>query len=202
MKNLGLERRQLIQMLVTTMAGSAVIAPFGEASPLTGAPDSRAVFIPPGSGRKGTFGGSADITFKLEKSQTNGHLGCAELTLQPGRMGAVPHVHHTFDEVCRVLEGTVSVLVGEDVIDVPVGGWHLRPKGTVHAYWNSGKIPSRAIEMYLPGGHEDYMKALTELFATSAMPAQADVDRLGKKYDTAFVWDRLPLLLEKYGVTL
>ena len=205
MKQPSLERRQLMQMLLTTIGASAVIAPSTWASARAGGQsgESSAVFIPPGSGRQGTFGGTAaDITFKLDKSQTSGHLGCAEVTLRAGRMGAVPHFHHSFDEICRVLEGTVTVLVGEDVTDVPAGGWHLRPKGMVHAYWNAGTVTSRAIEMYVPGGHEAYMKALVELFAKSATPERADVDSPGKRFDTTFVWDRLPPILEKYGVTL
>jgi hypothetical protein len=72
------------------------------------------------------------------------------------------------------------VLVGKHVIDVPAGGWHLRPKGVVHAYWNSGTATSRAIELYVPGGYEAFMKALVKLFAKSATPARAEVDSLGK----------------------
>jgi mannose-6-phosphate isomerase-like protein (cupin superfamily) len=130
---------------------------------------------------------------QVRQSQTSGHLGCAEVTLRAGRMGAVPHFHHSFDEICRVLEGIVTVLVGKDVIDVPAGGWHLRPKGVVHAYWNSATATSGAIETYVPGGHEAFMKALVELFAKSATPARADVDSLGKKYHAISAWNRLPL---------
>src|ERR1700674_4291914 len=124
-----LERRRVMQMLATTVIGSAVIALPAWANPLPGeaggespdpSPDgSGALFIPAGSGKKGGFGNnsSAEITFKLDKSQTSGHLGCAEVNLQPGRMGAVPHFHQSFDEICRVLEGIVTVLVGDEVID-------------------------------------------------------------------------------------
>jgi len=212
-----LERRRVMQMLTATMIGSAVLTSPTCASLLPGsAPGesraksrdqshdkSGAVFIPAGSGKKGGFGNNsaAEITFKLDKSQTNGHLGCAEVNLQPGRMGAVPHFHQSFDEICRVLEGTVTVLVGDEVVDVPAGAWHLRPRGKVHSYWNTGNVASRAIEMYIPGGHEEYMKALTELFANPVPPTPDEVGLLGKRYDTTFAWDRLPILMKKYGVT-
>src|ERR1700681_3333909 len=95
-----LERRRVMQMLATTMIGWAVLTSPTCASLLPGgapresraespdpSPDkSGALFIAAGSGKKGGFGNNsaAEITFKLDKSQTHGHLGCAEVNLQPG----------------------------------------------------------------------------------------------------------------------
>ncbi|MGH9710417.1 MAG: cupin domain-containing protein [Candidatus Acidiferrales bacterium] len=188
------------------MVGSTAVTSPAWASPLTAGQfsksnESREVFLPPGSGRKGKVSAN-DITFKFDKSQTSGHLGSAELILYPGMMGAAPHFHHSFDEICGVMEGTVTVMVGEKVTDLPAGAWHLRPKGQVHSFWNSGKVPSRAVELYIPGGHEEFMKALTEIFAKSERPPRDEIENLGKKYDTTFVWERLPQILEKYGVRL
>ena len=86
------------------------------------------LLIDPNSGKTGKFGG-VEICFKLDSAQTAGNLGCAELTLAPGFLGAPPHYHEHFDEVIRVLEGTVTVLVGDTIYEVPAGGWHLRPRG-------------------------------------------------------------------------
>ena len=73
--------------------------------------EHKPVFIPPGGGEKGKIG-VTDITFKLNKEHTAGNLGSAEMVLQPGFLGAPPHLHKHFDEICVVLQGTLHIMVG------------------------------------------------------------------------------------------
>ena len=153
------------------------------------------------SGKTGKFGG-VEICFKLDSAQTAGNLGCAELTLAPGFLGAPPHYHKHFDEVIRVLEGTVTVLVGDTIYEVPAGGWHLRPRGIVHTFWNIGETPAKTIELYLPGGHETYMQELAALFEDGQHPSQEQLAALGEKNGVHFAWDKLPAILQKYHVRL
>jgi mannose-6-phosphate isomerase-like protein (cupin superfamily) len=202
MGNSHLSRRKVMQLLAATMAGHAIL-PFHT----TAAPSSKSlggpkpVYIPPGAGKKGNIAVN-EIVFKLGKEQTSGNLGSAETTLYPGFMGAVPHRHKNFDEVCRVLEGTLTIMVGEELFTVEAGGWHLRPRGMVHSFWNSGKVPAKFIELYLPGGHELYMQELTALFVKGRTPKAEEVNAVAQKHDIEFFWDQLPSLLEKYKVHL
>jgi uncharacterized cupin superfamily protein len=46
-----------------------------------------------------------------------------------GQLGAPPHLHLGFDEICYVLEGTVHIMVEDEVFVVNKGDWHLRPRG-------------------------------------------------------------------------
>lgn len=196
-----------MQLLAATMLGSSLF-PLTSLASETKHPifkedheGPKPVYIPPGKGTKGKIA-VHDIIFKLNKEQTSGGLGSAETTLFPGYMGAVPHMHQGFDEVCRVLEGTLTIMVDEEVFEVQAGGWHLRPRGIVHSFWNSGKRPAKFIELYIPGGHEAYMMQLTELFANGRKPMPGEVDALAKKHDIEFFWDQLPPLLKKYKVRL
>lgn len=194
----------MMQWLAATMVGSAAIPLNGFAHSLEVLKDDinpKPIYIPPGKGKKGKIAVN-EITFKLNKEQTSGNLGSAETTLYPGYMGAVPHRHKGFDEVCRVLQGTLTILVGDEIFNVEAGGWHLRPRGIVHSFWNSGKVPVKFIELYLPGGHEAYMQELTTLFADGKVPKPEAVDAVAKKHDIEFFWDQLPALLEKYKIHL
>ena len=108
-----------MQLLAATMVGSA-INPFNTLSQSNkhkwqNDVGPKPVYIPPGKGKKGKIAVN-EIIFKLDKEQTSGNLGAAETTLFPGYMGAVPHRHQGFDEVCRVLQGTLTILVGEEVL--------------------------------------------------------------------------------------
>ena len=187
-----------MRLLAMTMVGSIFIPNLAKANPKVG---HKPIFIPPGVGKKGKMGDN-DIIFKLEKSQTSGKLGSSEITLKPGYLGSVPHFHKTFDEVCIILEGTVTIKVVDEIDEVAAGGWHLRPKGSVHCFWNSGKVDARFIELYIPAGHEQFMQELTNLFIDNKRPTQEQITQLGEKFDTHFQWDQLPEVLNKYKVHL
>jgi mannose-6-phosphate isomerase-like protein (cupin superfamily) len=189
-----LNRRKLVQLFTATFAGAPL-------SLSRDAEDPKPLYIAPNSGEKGKIG-VTDITFKLGKEQTMGNLGSAEMILQPGYLGAPPHLHKGFDEICIVLQGTLHIMVGEEVFEVPAGGWHLRPRGLVHTFWNLGKEPAKFIELYTPAGHEMYMKDLAKLFANNQRPIPGDLQKLAKEHDIEFRFDRLPAILQKYKVQL
>ena len=64
-------------------------------------------------------------------------------TSDPPRLIAPRHVHHNDDEAWYVLEGTLRVLVGEDVVEARAGSGVFVPKGTPHTYWNPSPEPVR-----------------------------------------------------------
>ena len=59
------------------------------------------------------------------------------------RLVAPPHVHHRDDEAWYVLEGTLCVQLGEQIVEVRSGAGVLVPRGTHHTYWNPGPGPTR-----------------------------------------------------------
>jgi mannose-6-phosphate isomerase-like protein (cupin superfamily) len=61
----------------------------------------------------------------------------------PPRLIAPLHLHHSDDEAWYVLEGTLRVQVGEDVIEAHAGSGVFVPKGTPHTYWNPEPGPVR-----------------------------------------------------------
>ena len=200
-----LSRRRAMQLLAVTMTGAAVTGQdtFAAITPETESTngDTKPIFIPAGSGKHGKIG-DGDISFKLNKSQTSGLLGSTESVLLPGFLGAPPHFHKGFDEICRVLDGTLTIMVGDELFEVKAGDWHLRPKGIVHSFWNTGKNPAKFIELYVPGGHEAYMNDLADLFINNARPAPGALDKLATKYDITFDWPKLKEVMDKYKVHL
>jgi len=195
-----INRRQLMQQLTTFSLGTAVLPSFSLAEQHY-SEDPKSIYIPPGAGKTGTVG-DMQITFKLDKNQTSGHLASWETIVQPGELGAPPHYHKTFDEICRVLEGSVFILTGDEVTEVKAGGWHLRPKGVVHTFWNSGATPAKTIDLCVPGGHEVYMQELASLFENSNHPKPEDFKRLEQKHDIHYRFDLLQEVMQKYKVKL
>jgi len=61
----------------------------------------------------------------------------------PPRLIAPPHLHRSDDEAWYVLEGTLCVRVGQEVVEAHAGSAVFVPRGTPHTYWNPGPDPLR-----------------------------------------------------------
>ena len=61
----------------------------------------------------------------------------------PPRLIAPWHVHHSDDEAWYVLEGTLRVAVGHEVVEAGAGSAVFVPRGTAHTYWNPDTRPVR-----------------------------------------------------------
>lgn len=107
--------------------------------------------------------GGLDIKVLIKNSQTNGQFSCVEFAVAPKKMGPAPHYHKELDELMYVLEGTGSVLVEDTLYEIPAGGWHLRPRGIEHTFFNGTDKPFRAIDMYFNQNFEDFLE---EVFHT------------------------------------
>jgi quercetin dioxygenase-like cupin family protein len=112
-------------------------------------------YIPPSpeSLKAGPTGG--DFRVKVRSTQTNLQYSCMEGLIEPKIMGPAPHVHKELDEGMFVQEGTISVLVGEKVYELEAGGWHMRPHGIVHTYWNATDKTAMFIDMFF---NQDFEK--------------------------------------------
>ncbi|HLK16244.1 MAG TPA: cupin domain-containing protein [Fimbriimonadaceae bacterium] len=58
-------------------------------------------------------------------------------------MVAPLHVHYSDDESWYVLEGTLCVRRGDEVITCPAGAGVMVPKGMPHTFWNPSPEPCR-----------------------------------------------------------
>ena len=204
MENLTLNRRGLLQSLAAVMVGSTVPDLFStEADSVQNLiqDPAKAIHVPAASGKHGKIA-DGNIAFKFTKANTGGHLGVTEGDLPVGFLGAPPHLHQNFDEICRVTQGVLTIMVGEQLFEVKAGDWHLRPKGIVHTFWNAGKETAKFIELYVPGGHEGYMEALSAYFVNGQRPKPGDLESLAQRFDIKFDWPKLKMVIDKYKVHL
>ena len=56
----------------------------------------------------------------------------------PARWIAPLHLHRNDDEAWYVLEGTLCVRVGKEIVEATAGSAVFVPRGTPHTYWNPG----------------------------------------------------------------
>ncbi|GAB3926295.1 hypothetical protein GCM10028804_29690 [Larkinella terrae] len=124
-------------------------------------------------------------------------------------MGPAPHVHKDLDEIMYVLEGTVSILVGDTVYQVEAGGWHLRPHGLVHTFWNATDKPARLIDMFFNQDFENFLEELHERLIPdlikrgvplTSKEATSKMDALNTRYGITMFHEQRQPLIEKYGL--
>jgi quercetin dioxygenase-like cupin family protein len=115
--------------------------------------------------------GTTSSLFKATRETTAGFFSLAEATIQPGTSGPPPHTHRELLDSFYVLEGTLTVRVGEDEMEAPPGTYACVPPGVVHTFANRSAGPVRFLNLNTPGGWEDYIRDLA-----AATPADGSPD--------------------------
>jgi quercetin dioxygenase-like cupin family protein len=148
------------------------------------------------------IGGTIGVIFKVLSASTGGSVSVVEHTLTPKALAAPLHRHQHEDEVSYVLEGQVAVLQRDELTLVGPGGYVVKPRGIFHTFWNPGTEMARHVEIIAPGGFENYFLALAPLVPADAPPDLDGVLALAQRYGLEFDMSSVPVLEQKYGVTL
>lgn len=104
--------------------------------------------------------GGMDIKVWVRNEATGGLFSSVECAVAPKLMGPAPHAHKELDELMFVIEGTASVLLGDEVVEIKAGGWHMRPRMIKHTFFNASDQPLRFIDMYFNQPFEEYLEAI------------------------------------------
>jgi quercetin dioxygenase-like cupin family protein len=143
-----------------------------------GRPISDVVVRGPGEGHVLTLGPNT-LIFKAEVSDGDGTIYLGEMTLAPGFPGPVPHRHAEHLDSFFVLEGALTLQLGEDVAEAPAGSYAVAPPGSVHTFSNPGEGMVRALNIMAPGGFEQYLKEA----AAAGTADPADLAKIAARYD-------------------
>jgi len=160
--NSSSRRQMLRQLLLATtglgLTGMATAGTTGAGSILS--PGKLAPFMVPPAEPLQPGPGGMDIRVLVHSSQTNMQFSCVEFATAAKKMGPAPHYHQSLDELMYVLEGTAMVMVEDTVYEIPAGGWHFRPRGMVHTFFNQTDKPFRGIDMYFNQNFEDFLEEM------------------------------------------
>ena len=151
----------------------------------------------PGEGKSVRFGGTGAI-YKLVGEQTNGTLALVEHIVAPNTLAAPPHTHRDEDETSYILEWELTIQVGEQLIQAPVGTLVVKPRGIRHCFWNAGSAPARLLEIITPAVFERYFEELASLVSSGGPPDPARRSALYEKYHLAVDRAAAEVLLERY----
>ena len=156
--------------------------------------DLKEVVLAPDGGKALWMVGGLYV-IKASGEDTGGSYSIIERTVAPRpHGGAPPHIHHAEEESFYVLEGSLTIHVGDRIIDATPGSFVLVPRGTVHAHYNHASTPAKTLEIFSPAGFEKFFEEVCEPAQARTLPPPStsppDVQRLitlGRKYNAEFL---------------
>ncbi len=153
--------------------------------------------------------GSMAIRIWIRSSMTNGLYSSVECAVAPRTMGPPPHAHKELDEIMFVLEGTASILIGNEIVEVKEGGWHLRPRMIEHTFFNATDKPLRFVDMYFNQPFDEYLDRifheLTEEkgYKEGSKEKIAEIMKLNDKFELFFqpdAFSKKDEIMKKYNL--
>jgi mannose-6-phosphate isomerase-like protein (cupin superfamily) len=123
----------------------------------------RPVILEPGEGREYAMGRIRAV-FKADDSETNNRYSISEWWLEPNTTGPGAHSHPE-DDIFYVIEGTMTVLVGDRWVDAPKGSFVLVPGGVTHDFENRSTARTGVLNFSAPGPFEPHMPDIVDWFA-------------------------------------
>jgi len=102
--------------------------------------------------------------FQADGDETGSAYSVSEWWLEPNSDGPGPHSHEANDEIFRIVEGTMSVLVGEHWVDAPAGSTIIIPAGVTHDFANRTNARASLFNVFIPGGFEANMPAIVKWY--------------------------------------
>ena len=81
-----------------------------------------------------------------------------------------------------VLEGTLTMQLDDETLDLGPGSFACVPPGTVHTFSNRSDQPVRFLNFNTPAGWEDYMRDLAAALA-AGNPTSEEIGRVASRYD-------------------
>ena len=120
------------------------------------------VVLGPGEGRAYPMGRIAAL-FKADGAETESRYSISEWWLEPHTRGPGAHSHPE-DDIFYVIEGTMSVLVGEHWTHAVRGSFVLIPGGVRHDFENRGAVRAGVLNLSIPGAFEQAMPDIVQWF--------------------------------------
>ena len=121
------------------------------------------IILGPGQGRAYPMGRISAV-FKADEAETESRYSVSEWWVEPRTQGPGAHSHEE-DDLYYVIEGTMSVLVGEQWIDATRGSFVLIPGGVTHSFENRGTVRAGILSLKVPGPFEPELPGIAAWFA-------------------------------------
>jgi mannose-6-phosphate isomerase-like protein (cupin superfamily) len=127
------------------------------------------------------------MIIKAGAAATSGAYALIEYTHAAGASGPPAHVHYEHEEAFYVLDGQLTLLLGEETVRVDAGGFVVVPRGTVHRPSNAGSEPVRFFFITSPAMDGFFVEMSDLMASTHGRPSAQQLRDIGVRWDSHFV---------------
>ena len=129
--------------------------------------ERQSILSHPADGRVYRLGSAENIEvkFRADGDEVANNYAITEWWMEPNAPGLDAHIHETNDELIYVIEGTASVLIGDEWIPMEKGGMVVIPAGVTHAFRNASDARMGILNIFLSGAYEAMMPQIQAMFA-------------------------------------
>jgi mannose-6-phosphate isomerase-like protein (cupin superfamily) len=135
-----------------------------------------------GEGERHAAGGSSAVIIKATGDDTAGSFFLSETTIDPGFPGPPPHRHDRLHDMFYVLDGVLTMRLGDDTHEIGPGTFVCVPPRVTHTFSNTSDAPVRFLNFNTPAGWEDYMRDLGKAAKTGPLTPDV-IGRIASRYD-------------------
>lgn len=133
---------------------------------------------------KGITVGNSKLFLKLSSEAASNKLSITEYELSPKFPGPPPHKHKVFEHAWYVLEGGLTIQLGDEISVLTKGSFIFIPKTMLHAFSNQSNSVVKMLVVDMPGGFERYYDDLQAAFGDGKAIDQEIIRSIQLKYDT------------------
>ncbi|MFF2363871.1 cupin domain-containing protein [Streptomyces sp. NPDC058122] len=144
------------------------------------------VVIAAGQGRLLPGPTGAPMAVKIDGAATGGAYSLIEYSHAAGAPGPPAHVHALHEEAFRVLEGELSLDVGDRTLTLGAGDYAVVPRGMVHRPYNAGRVEVRFLFITSPALDGFFAEMADLNAATGGNPPTEALKELGDRWDCLF----------------
>lgn len=114
------------------------------------------------------------VVVRASGKESGGSYDLGELTIPPGPGVTPMHIHHEMDEAMYVLEGELTVQLGDDRHVLTPGSYAMAPRGVPHTY-HAGDDHAHVLFINSPGNNWGYLEAAAE---HGPVQDKSDIERM------------------------
>ncbi|GAB3460032.1 cupin domain-containing protein [Actinophytocola sediminis] len=135
---------------------------------------------------------ASGVTLLVDAEATGGALTSNRSWFDPGSPGAPPHVHSAAAELFLVLDGSLDVLLDQEIVTITAHDLLVVPPGMPHAFAPSTGRFADVVFVYTPSKPRfEYYRLLERLYTGAADEREIieSQDRFDNHYVESPVWE-------------
>ncbi len=136
------------------------------------------IVLAPGLGRTNSVLDDS-YTYKVVGKATGGNYALVEATLVGD--GPPPHIHKTEEEAFYIVDGELTVQVGEHTVHGTAGSFVLVPRGVVHTFKEAETPLAKVLVLNSPARFEQFFEEI------AGPPDMEKIMAMAKKYNLEIV---------------